>query len=1210
MGRKCNVKGCPSASNRSKDEGVTFHKIPPHMDVRPKWLSLCRIPEDKKNIKILYVCSRHFLRADFCNFKGKKYMLKHGVLPSVFPWDKSKLEAIKAVVKNEKVVKKDKTEAKEKPSTSIRPEQDILQDNRMEEDNSDINQENDMGEDKMMDESMTGISRPEKQLPSSIPATLNFAINSYVEALDFNNEWCLAKIMETDEEEKEVLIHFIDIPSKHDEWISMNSSRLRPAQNVDLNHSANPVVSLESDIDQTSIVNTIPIEASISTEAESSVLPTSSVISTIENVSILPSAPIASATVSTVSPTVSTVSPTVSTVSPTVTTVSPTVSTVSPTTSTVASETNVKKEVEVETYVVGERCLAAWSDCRKFPATVSKVLENDTYEVIFDDGFPKVLKAHRMAKALGRHLQSSPLFEPIRTTKQDRRTKKRKLNVATLFKKRRRIAKSEDKQKRSSAASLPLSEEAQEVLIDYPMRELTAEEIENWKPSWYKGKPVGIESTLKTQDGLKTSYIVPDPRLPEGWNKHILKKKGFPGKWDTVIVSPEDKKFRSKTEIAKYLEEHPIEGVNQNLFDFSLVLRRKRKDPHLSAPVRVRVKVKPAPKSPEKDPKEPIPVPVLKEPEPEPTEEPVKEESNANCLKILFEDSAYKCPIEGCGKNFRRENLAQMHVKHYHPEYTKFLDSTPNVADLAYARTVGENLDRSPGPQKPPLKPAVKIPTPRSSKQLSFGIEEIPEVKPKLSPISKTKDQEIIKLLNTRPHSHSEPDSPLKHGYESPTVPHFEPKLRDLLMKSEPIPNKDEFDFKPLMRSKPGIKTLLPVHRPPPESTFVEQSEENYRPPVKRKSIYPDSLEIVKGIDQTTDLNSFPSTLPITASSPTVSITSPSLSLQPKISSQAVSSPVAPSILTPPIQPPTPSNDIIIEGGEVIKIVRMRQEEIINCTCGLVEEDGLMIQCELCLCWQHAYCNNIERESQVPEKYVCYICQNPLRERLSRKYYHDQDWLTKGVLPVGSYHTKDEEALQRRFEKLKKCHDLSGALLELGQYQNSLKIKMKIAETKNHPKHYLWSKPWPKANLPEKFKSEMLDIKPKIENDDPDFLKSDFDEEKDAQNENSMLMMILKAGKNVMPKIDLNTLMDNTPIIPQPEAVTDPADCRLNLLEHLVHQCSQVEERLDDFEKQIELLEEGMNIEEDPNCPKTRNTMQLLMRDLETLKEFSQSSGI
>lgn len=70
-----------------------------------------------------------------------------------------------------------------------------------------------------------------------------------------------------------------------------------------------------------------------------------------------------------------------------------------------------------------------------------------------------------------------------------------------------------------------------------------------------------------------------------------------------------------------------------------------------------------------------------------------------NSLKIIYEGDAYKCPIEGCGKNFRKENLAQMHVKHYHPEYTKYLDSTPNVADLAYARTVGERLDSSPGKQ-------------------------------------------------------------------------------------------------------------------------------------------------------------------------------------------------------------------------------------------------------------------------------------------------------------------------------------------------------------------------------------------------------------------------------------------------------------------------------------------------------------------------------
>lgn len=34
-----------------------------------------------------------------------------------------------------------------------------------------------------------------------------------------------------------------------------------------------------------------------------------------------------------------------------------------------------------------------------------------------------------------------------------------------------------------------------------------------------------------------------------------------------------------------------------------------------------------------------------------------------------------------------------MHIKHYHPEYSKFLGSTPKVEDLAYARTIGESID-------------------------------------------------------------------------------------------------------------------------------------------------------------------------------------------------------------------------------------------------------------------------------------------------------------------------------------------------------------------------------------------------------------------------------------------------------------------------------------------------------------------------------------
>lgn len=49
---------------------------------------------------------------------------------------------------------------------------------------------------------------------------------------------------------------------------------------------------------------------------------------------------------------------------------------------------------------------------------------------------------------------------------------------------------------------------------------------------------MGTNGTLETQDGVKDSIIVSDPRLPDGWNKHLLKRTQgqYAGKWDAVIV--------------------------------------------------------------------------------------------------------------------------------------------------------------------------------------------------------------------------------------------------------------------------------------------------------------------------------------------------------------------------------------------------------------------------------------------------------------------------------------------------------------------------------------------------------------------------------------------------------------------------------------------------------------------------------------------------
>ncbi|VEN36205.1 unnamed protein product, partial [Callosobruchus maculatus] len=965
---------------------------------------------------------------------------------------------------------------------------------------------------------------------------IDFTINNRIEALDFNQEWYPAKILEVDHQENEVLIHFEKFSSKYDEWVSMTSSRLRPMQQT--NETIEPVIT--------------------------------------------------------------------------------------------APPASIKVAGTTHQFEVGERCLAAWSNSQKFPATVSKVLENNTYEVLFDDGFVKTLKGHRMSKTGSKPLQASPLFEPIKSSKQDRREKKKKLNVASLFKKRQRGTGGSGSGGEASAEGEKPTKKVRHkaepsTLATIPAAADTAvDDVQNWRPLWHKGRPVGTDAMLETGDGLKHTVIVPDPRLPEGWAKHLLRRniKGGGVKWDTIITSPENRRFRSKHEVRVFLEANPTEGLNVNMFDFCLVRSKPKK-------------VKQPPVETPEMPPEPAPVVEPQDDSQMIEEQDSQDEDNSNSLKILFEDNAYKCPIEGCGKNFRRENLAQMHVKHYHPEYTKFLDSTPNVADLAYARTVGENLDKSPGPSsRPPvLKPAVKASTPKASKLTQSPHSEMADLRPAgaQSPsISKSKDAEIIKLLNSKPSDKKESDMTQSHSLGIPPGGYPDLKLKDLLSKSEGVPKRDEFS-KSFAASRPaGIKTLLPVARQQAGDSAMSQQQQQQQPSPdlppatgKRKRVTSDNA------DHTGARSKHPRSTPPpsqTTEQPPSSLSPASVqhpipvtgdnSVDPLPTAQPATAAPLPEDPPDSSKPDLPPNNIIIEGGEVIKIVRMKQEEIINCTCGYTEEDGLMIQCELCLCWQHAYCNNIERESQVPEKYICYICQNPFRERLSRKYYHDQDWLKQGILPTGSYHSRDEEQLQKRFEKLKKCHDLSGGLQELKDYMHSLAIKLKIAEMKNHPKLYLWAKMWEKNSLPEKVKEECDETKHKIENienEDHQYIKTN-DPEKQEKPDDAMLMMILKAGKEVMPKLDLNLLMDNNmsqlPIIPQPEAAIDSSVCRDNLLHHIRHQESLVEERLDDFEKQIDALEECMDMEVDMNYPKMRHSLQMLARDLEKLKEFSHTTTI
>ena len=172
--------------------------------------------------------------------------------------------------------------------------------------------------------------------------------------------------------------------------------------------------------------------------------------------------------------------------------------------------------------------------------------------------------------------------------------------------------------------------------------------------------------------------------------------------------------------------------------------------------------------------------------------------------------------------------------------------------------------------------------------------------------------------------------------------------------------------------------------------------------------------------------------------------------------------------------PPSEMDVVSVTGSE-----HLTTEELVNCSCRRLEEDGLMIQCDICLCWQHGSCLGIEEEDQVPEYYVCETCRNPRLGRTSAKYSVDQDWLNKGILPVAigsslmgesaknenltilpNVPNNSREQLVENETAFRKLSELMADLANLSKLLHSLRVKLHVASQSNNSKVFMWSSPW------------------------------------------------------------------------------------------------------------------------------------------------------
>uniref|UniRef100_A0A0C9QXJ9 Phf20l1 protein n=1 Tax=Fopius arisanus TaxID=64838 RepID=A0A0C9QXJ9_9HYME len=610
-----------------------------------------------------------------------------------------------------------------------------------------------------------------------------------------------------------------------------------------------------------------------------------------------------------------------------------------------------------------------------------------------------------------------------------------------------------------------------------------------------------------------------------------------------------------------------------------------------------------------------------------------------------MEDGAFKCPIEGCTKTFRKENLLQMHIKHYHKEYSQYVGSTPNVADLAYARTIGESIQD--------VTPKKTVDKRRSLPERSM--QTFSSMSPLTTPLH---DVSASDGNTTRDDSKLEMMSPMSHcsmditddGIQRTEIGAMSPgALFDMKIREE--------------KTQVGIKTLLPV-RP---STVDPQKSDRFK-----SHDEPGSFERLKG-QRKRQLSEYSSDASTKSRKPKgmQDLTDEYGDLDD--SALDAEGPVGPIYRysrrksDPKSDENSQSNSevaMIEVNGELVKVEQLEREEIINCTCGITEEDGLMVQCELCLCWQHGHCSAIERERDVPDKYVCYICRNPHRGRSSMKYSHDQDWIKEGKLEILENRTRDSEAINKRTAMLKRSYDLVGALIQIQKILHSLRVKINVAQKKDHPKLYLWANNWEKSEIADVNlepvpimeviipKTEMEDIfiepKIKIEKiiDDKD-IKSDNEGKSIASD--SELMKILEEDNSVIgnqgsdskgkkvddktgghilldaltrseakgeeikseeekPEVPLEMVKQMQPIIPEPEAPIDPFECRLRLLEHIEHFQNHLDAKLMEVEAQVDALEAMEANNDAPSSDvsvRDKETIQMLLRDLKTIQKLA-----
>ncbi|XP_050073620.1 uncharacterized protein LOC126561487 [Anopheles maculipalpis] len=1089
--RKCIVPDCPSSSARPEDRGVTYHKIPYLEDMKRLWIVACHLPDDYFATKGSNVCSRHFRKADFQEFKGKKYVLKFGVIPTIFAWTIAKPSADEASKSGQKASKGKEDGMKGQKVVKVKEE--FFHEVGDNDENIVLKEDAKVSallkKDTSQKEQKTPAKR--KSIPSSKRASssgISGKKGSATPAKQARTEQPPVASSTKKQSPKKAAREDSKQPV---------ASETQPAVAVDADEPEPAGGGAEKPIDFTPGTKIEAQDFSGTWHAAKLVevdTEDREVLVQFDKTDKLKSTTLEEW---------------------------------------ISMDSVRLRPISNTNYSVGEKVFARWSDSRKFKATIKSIVEHNMYEVVFDDGFAKICKASHISRI--------------------KRSEEAKADTGE------KDAEGDDTEANATIKTEPGEEGAEgsvggllsvnQLRIPQVVKLSELPDIPQtgeWCCHWMNDYPVGESSEVDLRGGRVYTVIVPDWRLPEGWVKHIFQRITTFGKMDILLVSPSGKVLRSRQELKKYLDEIG-ETYDPNVYDFGLHVKRAKqlrffhytqeyKDSFL----------------------------------PKPAQEPMllNTEVNIGSVKVKIIDNLFQCPEEDCLKTFRKENHLQIHIKHYHKELAKGLGDIPNMQDLAALRTPIELLD-SP---KPVSRKSQVASTPKSTgtpvvvKQEKMEEDEliIPDVLVENATMQDSKPIKEDVLKYPKKMETDKPDTDKPETNVNPDV--VEPSSGQETSADPSAPSTSTSAAIP--KSKP------PSSKVPKIKLFSQKKSSDDSKKVRHGMV---SKKKSSRSKKSRSRRSRPARRRVNRTAPAVRTSDTSLhgSYSYGNYSGTFHNEVGGGFYDDSINASVggSATGLVDENGEVIKIVRMRKEEIINCICKVTEEDGLMVQCEMCLCWQHAFCQNIRNSAEVPDTYVCSICRYPYRGRVSKRYAHDQDWLYEGKLAVAKYHAANSKHAQR-FDILKNSHTLTGNLLELKRFMHSLQVKINIAEKKDHPKMYLWSKKWEKSPP-----------------------------RGDGSSSTSM------GGGD---KHGEGGDQQQMPQIPVPEAPIDPAECQAILLDHIQKQQNDAMGRLQAIEAQIiglEAYDEKADLLESPtakNYPKTKQTIHMLLNDLLKMKKIAE----